>query len=226
MNSPATESILAVLDDACTAAAVLEISTALAQLLERELRLVFVENAAALAAAQLSGAQALGQAATKWTPFAPPDIERAWRAHALRLRALAERASQPRAVTWSLRVTRGALHRTAFALLPETDLLLVGGPLATFALERSVRQRRKVTAFDDGGPSGDEAVRIARRLADALGWRLEVRPADPEQGSPALPTSADLLVVPTTLAPGETQIARSRSPVLLVRRIRIDQGTP
>ncbi len=222
MNSPATEAVLAVLDDACAASAVLDISTALAQLLQRQLQLVYVESAAALAAAELSATRVWGQAATQWSPFAPPDVERAWRAHASRLQALAAHASAPRAVRWSLRVTRGALPQTALALLTESDLLLVGCSPATFALERGARRRHTVAALDDGGPAGEDAVRIASRLAAALGWRLQTERADPAHGVPTLPKNADLLVLPTTLAPGESQIAGSRSPLLLVRRA---QGT-
>ena len=50
----ARERVLAVLDDASVADALIEASCALAQLLQRELQLVYVESAAALAAAELS----------------------------------------------------------------------------------------------------------------------------------------------------------------------------
>lgn len=218
MNSPATESVLAVLDDACAAAAVLDLSTALAQLLNRQLQVVYVESAAALAAAELSATRVLAQAATQWSRLAPTDVELAWRAQALRLRALAERVSQPRAVSWSLRVTRGALDRTALALLPETDLLLVGGAAAAFALGRAAPRRRVIAALDDGGPAGHEALRIAERLCTAIGARLQVHRVDPAHGAATLPAHADLLVVPATLVADERLIAALRGPTLLVGR--------
>lgn len=67
MSAP--ERVLAVLDDASVAGALIEASCALAQLVRRELQLVYVESAAALAAAALPQSRVLAQAAHAWTPW-------------------------------------------------------------------------------------------------------------------------------------------------------------
>lgn len=214
MNATAPLQVLAVLDEASAAPAVLDMSAALAQIAQRQLQLVYVESAAALAAAELSATRVLAEATAHWTPFAPPDLERAWRAQALRLRQLAERASQPRAVQWSLRVTRGALRQTALALLPESDLLLVGGA-AAFVPGRGSARRSVVAVIDDGSGAAQLALRLANSLARALGARLEVHRIVPARDAPPL-IHADLLVVPATLAAGKALLALARVPTLLV----------
>lgn len=212
MTSPATARVLAVLDEASAAAALLEYSTKLAQLMQRQLQLVYVESAAALAAAELSATRVLGLANTRWAPFAPPDVERAWRAQALRLRSLAERASQPRAVPWSLRVTRGALRAAALELLAEADLLLVGGAPAGFTPARGRPARPVVAVRHDGGAEGQETRRIAARLSEALNARLVEIPLGAERIGPV-----DLIVVPASVVT-EAMLAAAPAPLLLVRQ--------
>lgn len=211
MTLHAPAQVLAVLDEASAAAAVLEYSAALAQLMRRGLALVYVESAAALTAAELSATRVLGHATARWTPFAPPDVERAWRAQALRLRSLAERVSQSKAVPWTLRVTRGALREAALGLLAEADLLLVGGGARAFMLTRSAAARPVVAVRDDSGPAGREAARIAAQLCQSLNARLVELPPDAQSGP-----GVDLLVVPATLAT-RTMLATAEAPVLLVR---------
>lgn len=208
--------VLAVLDEASAAAAMLEISTALAQLTRRALQLVYVESAAALAAAELSSARVLAPSTARWSAFAPPDVERAWRAQALRLRTLAERASQAKAVPWTLRVTRGALRDTALALLPDSDLLLVGGTAAAFAAAvfkgGAAASRRVVALRRDAGAGDDDVARVAQRLAAALNARLLDLGAD--DGRLA---RVDLVVVPARLGDAKS-LAATPAPTLYVRR--------
>lgn len=211
MTAPASAQVWAVLDEASAAAALLEISTKLAQLMQRQLQLVYVESAAALAAAELSATRVLGHASARWAPFAPPDVERAWRAQALRLRSLAERASQPKAVTWTLRVTRGALCDAALQLLADADLLLVGGAAANFTLARNRAARPVVAVRHDGDAEGEEARRIAARLAAALNARLVEIPIDAQRVG-----AVDLIVVPAGLVT-EAMLAATSAPMLLVR---------
>lgn len=208
--------VFVLLDEASAQHAALDISTALAQLLERRLQLVFVQSAAALAAVELSATRVLAHSTARWTRLAAPDIERAWQAQTQRLRTLAERSSQPRAVHWSLRVVRGALHDAALDLLPETDLLLLGGAAAAFALGRQGVALRKLTALDDGGRCGSEAVRLAERLAERLGARLAVRRVEAAQALPAVAADTDLLVLPRTLAQGQALRALATRPTLVV----------
>lgn len=208
--------VLAVFDEASAAAAVLEISTVLAQLTRRALQLVYVESTAALAAAELSSARVLAPSTASWSAFAPPDVERAWRAQALRLRALAERASQAKAVPWSLRVTRGALRDTALALLPGADLLLVGGTAGAFAAAAftgSAAASRRVVALRRGTGAGeDEVSRVAERLAAALNARLLDLEADD-----ARLARVDLVVAPARLGDARS-LAAALAPTLYVRR--------
>lgn len=194
---PPPAQVLTLLDDARTARAVLAISSALAQLMHRDLHLVYVEAADALAAAALPATRVLGPASNRWAPLAPTDVEQGWRIETERLRALAGEAALQRAVGWSLRVVRGALLDAARTLLPQSDLLLVAGSTARFPLPGGTACRT-VTAVDDGTPAGAQALRVAARLATVLGARLRQGPA----GAAAAPV--DLLVLPHTLWAGTT----------------------
>jgi hypothetical protein len=217
VSAAAPARVLAVLDDASVAAALIEASCALAQLVHRELQLVYVESAAALAAAELSATRVLAQGARAWAPLAPEDVERGWRAQAARLRTLAERATTQRTVRWSMRVTRGALRQTVLALRDETDLLLVAAAPARLALAEAPSRRAGIAALDDGSAAGHEAVALAGRLARALGAPLRVFKID---GQPALPPlgAARLVVAPASRLAAPA-VAALRVPLLLV-------GTP
>lgn len=217
MTTAPPERVLAVLDDASVARALLDASCALAQLVQRELQLVYVENAAALAAAALPATRVLAQAAHAWTPLAPEDVERGWRAQAARLRAQAERATARHPVNWSMRVTRGALHQTVLDLCGETDLLLVAAAPAHAAPADAPLKRAPVCALDDGSAAGQEAVRLAGSLAQALGAPLRVFRIDGQPGLPRL-GSARLVVAPA-LRLSAPAVAELRVPLLLV-------GTP
>lgn len=208
--------VLVVLDEASAPVPALDISAALAQLLQRHLQLVFVQSAAALAAAELSAARVLAHSTASWTRLTPPDIERAWTAQAQRLRTLAERSSQPRAVHWSLRVVRGAMRDAALELLPQADLLLLGGAAAAFALGHRPAPPRKVTVLDDGGAAGHEAVRLAQRLSANLHARLVVARVDPTQALPGIAADTHLLVLPRTLARADALRALAAIPTLVV----------
>ncbi len=213
MNAPPRSQVLMVLDDAAVAAALLDASCALAQLMRRELQLVYVESRAALAAASLPTTQVLARSAQAWAPFAPADVERGWQAEAAHLRTLAERATARRAVSWSMRVVRGALVEAALALQPQSDLLLLAGTPRHFDAAQRAR-RPRIVALDDGQPSGREALHVASQLAQALGARLETRKLA-TQPNAATAVDADLLVLPAaalaTLPPGE-----AHPPLLLV----------
>lgn len=215
MSSPAR--VLAVLDDASVAGALLEASCALAQLVQRELQLVYVESAAALAAAELPASRVLAHAAHDWAPLAPADVERGWRAQAARLRTQAEQATTRRPVSWSMRITRGALRQTVLALRDETDLLLVAQAPTHYALADSRSARRFIAALDDGSAAGHEAVALAGRLAQALGAPLRVFRIDGQPGLPPL-GSARLVVAPASRLAAPA-VAELRAPLLLV-------GTP
>lgn len=195
MNPPPREQVLMVLDDAAVAAALLDASCALAQLMRRELRLVYVESQAALAAAALPAARVLARSAQSWAPLAPADVERGWLAEAARLRTLAERASARHAVGWSMHVVRGALAEAALALRAESDLLLVAGAQRPFEAAQRTR-RARIVALDDGSPAGHQAQLVAARLAQAIGARLETRKLATQPPAAAWASDAELLVLP------------------------------
>ncbi|HJV96501.1 MAG TPA: hypothetical protein VJ608_10715 [Albitalea sp.] len=204
MSSTASPRVLAVLDDAAAGQAVLELSSALARAVQRDLALVYVESTQSLVAAALPFARVLSHAATQWVPLLPQDVEQGYRAQAARLRVLAERISVRDAVSWSLRVVRGSLPGAALELLTESDLLLVAA--------NPPRQRRRhviVAAVDDATPAGGRALRVAAQLARALGGSLQTAHVDPALAQP------DILVLPSTsFVPGA--LAKARCPVLLV----------
>lgn len=214
MTTAPPERVLAVLDDASVARALLDASCALAQLVQRELQLVYVENAAALAAAALPATRVLAQAAHAWTPLAPEDVERGWRVQAARLRAQAERATARHPVHWSMRITRGALRQTVLELRDQSDLLLVAVAPAHVDPTNAQLKRAPVSALADGSAAGHEAVRLAGRLAQVLGAPLRVFNID---GQPDLPPlgAARLVVAPASRlsVPAVTEL---RVPLLLV----------
>jgi hypothetical protein len=218
MTPTQADAVLAVLDDAGVAARLLETSAVLAQLMHRDLQIVYVESAAALAAAMLPATRVLARTLQDWTPLAPADVERGWQADTRRLRSLAARSSGPRAVSWSLRVTRGALHEAARALQAQTDLLLVAeAPAAPWMVPGSPH-RQRVLAFDDGSAAGTQALRVAAPLAAALArpWQaLSMQAGD----APWWRVAADDLVVMPAAQFGRATRAGLRAAALLV-------GTP
>lgn len=214
MNPGRGERVLAVLDDASAALALLEASCALAQLMQRELLLVYVESAAALTAAALPATRVLAQSANAWAPLTPEDVELGWRVQASRVRTLADRLSTRRAVSWSMRVMRGALRPTADALREQTDLLLVAGAPQRFTALQASATRPLIVALDDGAAPGREAVQVAQRLARALGSRLEVIRLDAGRGLPWL-AAAGLVVAPAASIAAPA-LAKLHAPLLLV----------
>lgn len=212
--------VLAVLDDVAAGAALLEMSSALARLMRRELAVVYVENQRALHAAALPFAQVLAAHAAQWRPLQPSEVERGFRAEAARLRELSSRIALRDAVQCSLRILRGSLGEAAAALQAESDLLLLAGA-APFR-SGTVARRRPVVALiaDDAQPSA-RARQVAAQLAQSLSGVLELAQGAaaaallaPQDGG-SNPRHADLLVLPRG-ALDARQLAQLRCPVLLV----------
>ena len=175
--------IVVAIDDAAAGESVLEPSSLLARLLRRELAVVYVESAVSLLAAALPFAQVLTRSTGAWQPFAPADVEQAFRAQAARLRQLAERAALRHAVDWSLRVMRGSLDEARERLAGESDLLFVGRAPPAQAPAPAIRRRRTVVAvLDEPGEAGERAHRVAARLAEA--WNGVVQPIRLEPPAP------------------------------------------
>jgi nucleotide-binding universal stress UspA family protein len=216
-----TAEVLALVDDSAAGAAVIDCSAALAQALQRELALVYVESTLALQAAALPIAQVLPHAGATWTPFDPQDLERGWRAQAARMRTLAQNLAARRAVTWSLRTVRGRLSHLAVEWVGQAGLLVIGSA-ATASIDPSARPaRRRMAVLDDGSAAAVRARDVAVRLAQALPATLQVIPVARHDDAAAVDAlidaarNADPLVLPQGQAT-PLRLARLRGPVLIV----------
>ena len=180
---PIASPVLAVLDDAAAGSAALELSSTLARALQRELSVVYVESARSLVAAALPFTQVLSHSGSGWVPLLPADVEQGFRAHAARLRELAERIAVRDAVSWSLRVVRGSLPGAAIDLYAESDLLLLAASPPPWSpgerLAHRPRRRPVVAVLAEGSAAGQRALVVASRLAQALGRRARVDPPRP-----------------------------------------------
>lgn len=209
--TPAAAQVLALLDDAAAARSLLEISAALARLMQRELSVVYVESQHALHAAALPFAQVLAPQAAQWRALQPGEIEQGFKAQAARLRQLSAHIALREAVHCTLRVTRGSLDQLAAELQAESDLLLLAGSAPLGAAAPSRRAPRLVLVRDDDEAAA-RAQQVAVRLAQSLHAVLEpVQRALLEQAA----HRADLLVLARG-ALDARQLARLRCPVLLV----------
>lgn len=215
MNAtPTPPQVLALLDDAAAARTLLELSAALARLMQRELAVVYVESQHALHAAALPFAQVLAPQAQQWRTLQPGEIEQGFKAQAARLRELSARIALREAVHCTLRVTRGSLDQMAAELQAESDLLLLAAsaPFRALAAAPQARRAPLLVLLRDGGEAGARAQRVAAQLAQALHAVLEpVQRALLDQAAPR----AELLVAPRG-ALDARQLARLRCPVLLV----------
>jgi hypothetical protein len=220
-----THAVLALLDDTSQGATIIEWSALLARTLRRELELVYVESTQALLAAALPQTRVLAHAGAQWQPFAPPDVERGFRAQAERLRVLAGSIAPRHAVGWQLRTVRGALPQAALELFATEELLFVGSsmPFRPLALRGAARQRAhavRVAAVADDSAAGARSIVVATQLAQALSASLQVLRLTPghDPAAPLLPggpLQADIVVVPRALATLR-QLAHVPCPVLLV----------
>jgi hypothetical protein len=222
----AASRVLALLDDAAAGAAALELSSALAQALRRELAVVYVQSARSLDAAGLPITQVLSHAAQSWRAFSTQDVERGFRVHEARLREMAARIALRHAVNWSLQVMRGSLAGAATDLWTETDLLLLmaGSPapaLPAFGPAHKSRRRPVVAVVSEGSAAGERAQRVAAQLAQALAGVVESARVDAaaqllgRAGALASLACCEVLVLPRApLEPGA--LGRLRGPVLLV----------
>lgn len=217
--------VLALLDDAAAGAIALELSSALAQALQRELAVVYVESARSLDAAGLPFTQVLSHAGSPWRAFSPQDVERGFRAHAARLREMAAGIALRHAVSWSLQVMRGSLAGVATDLWTGTDLLLLAGaPMhkpPAVATARTSRRRPVVAVVSEGSEAGERALRIAAQFAQALAGVVEsARVGSAAQlvgkaGTLASLARCEVLVLPRA-ALDPAVLASLRGPLLLV----------
>ena len=176
---PRSGVVQAVLGDDSRSAAVIECAAALAQAQQRVLSLVYVESTLAWQAAALPAALALAHLGAAWSPFAPEDVERGWRAQSARLRALAGTIALRHAVAWSLHTVRGELPRVAVELSDATDLLLVAAGAALRPLGWRAGAGAVTWLRDEGNDAAALGQRAASNLAQALRVPLRVLTAAP-----------------------------------------------
>jgi hypothetical protein len=217
--------VMALLDDAAAGASLLELSSALARMLQRDLSVVYVENAGSLLAAALPFTQVLPLGGAAWVPLQAADVEQGFRAHAARLRELTARIALRDALHCSLRVMRGSLSEAALDLQDESDLLLLAKrppvPMPQASASRSARRRPVVTVLRDDSDASRRALAIATQLARALTGVLDTASGDAAPalfgaaGHPGSGPWPDVLVLPR--APLDARVLeRLRCPVLLV----------
>jgi hypothetical protein len=207
--------VLAALDDTRAGALLLDCSAALARRRQLALEVVYVESSAALAAASWRHAQVLAHAGAIWTGFAPPDVERGFRAQAARLQTMVREIAQPLDVAWSLRSMRSTLADAALELLPQAAILLRAPTAVPAAMPRGLR--RIAVAQTGTDPALDRrcceaADDLARALARGRPVVLSVVTAS-ELASHAI--DCDLLVLPHALA-RQPLLAASRVPSMWV----------
>jgi hypothetical protein len=214
-RSATSRLVLAVLDDSATGSTLLEWSGTLAQVVQGDLAVVYVESTLALRAAALPITQVLPYAGAEWSPFDAGDVERGYRVQAARLRAQAERVAQRLAVRCSVRTARGSLAPAALALADGAALVLVAPALPSPAPSRSPGPPR-VLALLDHGPQAERVRQLAAEWAHRIGATCSERPVDAQGAAAALiDARADLIVMPLALA-DPVALSRARLPVLLV----------
>jgi len=216
--------VLLLLDDAAAGALLLELSCTLAQALQRDLGVVFVESSRSLVAAALPCTQVLPYSGAGWVPLSTQDVEQGFRAHAARLHTLAEQITRRHRVAWSLRIVRGSLDSAATCLESESDLLMLAGPAPRpVPVAARGHRRRTVVAVPRAANTSDvRALGVAKQLVQALQGVLEtVQDANHAPAPTALcgsvlaRTDPDVLVLPRLELTRERQTLW-RCPVLLV----------
>ena len=217
---PGTRQVLVLLDDAAAGERLLAMSSALAQALKRDLGLVFVENSRSLAAAALPFTQVLSQPGSGWVPLSTQDVEQGFRAHAARLRNLAQRIAPQRQVDWSLRVVRGDLDAAVASLGVESDLLLLSALQGIEAPPSPARRTTVVAVARHTDAAAQRAEAVAAVLVRALDGMLNtlqepgLAHAFAANRLPAH-TEPDILVLPRVLL-SPRLLAERRCPLLLV----------
>jgi K+-sensing histidine kinase KdpD len=223
--TPPAARVLALLDDAASGAALLELASPLARALRRELSVVYVESTRSVVAAALPFAQVLPPGGGRWMPLHEGDVELGFRAQVARLRQLTARVALRDALQWSLRVMRGEIAEAAGRLQSESDLLLLAGSTALAARAASALPRARrcptVAALGDGDAASQRAWRVATQLAGAMAGAL--RPAHLDPGAKPLDqpqwlrelARCDVLVLPRS-AVDLGAVLLLRCPVLLV----------
>lgn len=166
--------------------AALEAAAALARLLDAELDALFVESEALLRLAGLPFAREVGASSASARPLDAAAVERAMRAQAAEARRLLAGVADPRAVRWTLRVTRGVEGEQLRAASSGADLavasvtrwgpealaLAQGAPTTLLVVPRTGRFTGPLAAVCPVAIDPAQAVALLRSLSSAVGGGL------------------------------------------------------
>jgi nucleotide-binding universal stress UspA family protein len=156
--------------------------------LDAELDALFVESEELHRLAGMPFARETGYTSAAARPIDPAALERSLRAHADEARRALSALAEPRALRWTLRVTRGSVTEELLAASLDADLAIMGVPgwsaeavrLATGApstllvLPPTGRVRGPLVAICPVEVAPDQAVSLLCSLANAVGDGLTV----------------------------------------------------
>ena len=106
-DEPAKGRIVVAVDASAASRLALELAADLAAALGTRLTGLYVEEQGLLHAAGLPFVRSVGAQSGRATPFTPDELERQWRALAVRARDMLMRIADARQLDWSFEVTRG-----------------------------------------------------------------------------------------------------------------------
>ncbi|MFP6740231.1 MAG: universal stress protein [Alphaproteobacteria bacterium] len=198
MIKPATGArrrILVGLDASPASLAALDAALRLAVELDAEIDALYVEDANMLRFAGLPFTRIIDAWSAGPREVEPPDVERALRLQAQRVRRHLADAAGTR-ITWNFRVARGDVEGEIMAAARDADLLTLGfvgdrpvggrgagslarraareAPGSVLLAQRAQIDEGPVVLWLDGGPQGDQALTTAASLARTHGGRLTV----------------------------------------------------
>lgn len=173
-EAPVVRRVLVALDALSRSEAALRTAGALAAELNAELAGLFVEDADLARLFALPFARELCVLSGEVRPLSPVDLERNWRREAAMLEQRLAAAAGELRLRWSFRVRRGRMAAALSVDAPDFDLVVLG--------ERSAALPQVPGVFRRGGPvlvplvpgAGDDAVRLASRLARRSGAELVI----------------------------------------------------
>jgi nucleotide-binding universal stress UspA family protein len=230
MNTPAPiRRVLLALDAAGLDAEAFEAASALAARLGAELEALFVEDDDLARLAALPFARQLGLSSATRRPLLHGDIERAWRAGAVRARTALSQAAARHQVRWSFQVRRGETGAVLVQLAAQSDLITVtlGGPAVTrtTVVESVLRAapcpllvrpaggalRAPYVVLDEGSEASARALRLTLQLARDGGGDIVVLLAAGEHArreqlraqAEAIAVSAGVRIATRALAPSD-----------------------
>jgi nucleotide-binding universal stress UspA family protein len=160
----------------------------LASELDAELEALFVESDELHRLAGLPFARELGFSSAAPRRIDPQAMERALQAHAEQARRALMALAPPRAVRWTLRVTRGSVAEELLAAAPGADLTVVAiprwgpevarlareTPVSLLVIPRKERARGPLAALCPVEVAPEQAIALLESLVNAVGDGLTI----------------------------------------------------